>query len=774
MQQQYTPKTTNAITRQMPGVKIECCLFPLRIVMNKTFLTLAFILCAATLQAQSPVTFIQKQDIPVLTANGPLPSPWAGGLNTPQFSTIDLNKDGVQDLFAFDRILKKVFTWLAVQENGTWKYTYKPEYELLFPATLHEWVLLRDFNCDGLKDIFTSDPQGIKVYRQLIGEDGLPAFVEEAESINYESHAGLVNMQMLGADVPAITDMDNDGDLDILLSDFSVGQNLEYYQNMQTERGLSCGELKFINKSKWWGSITECTGCNNYVFGAACRVAGPMHSGHDGTSLLLLDMDADGDKDLLSGGVACNELLLMENKGTVQEARMESMELVFPANTRQASFHKFPAAYYEDVTFDGVPDLLVAPSTGHTNGDAISKNSVWLYRNKGVTDKPLFEFVQEDFLQEQMLDMGEGAYPAFADLDGDGDLDMLIGNNGSMYNLDFKASVSYFQNTGTTTAPEFTWVTDDYLNLKSQNLLAVKPAFADLNGDAVTDLILTYRLKQAGTNRVSYLPNTAAKGAAMVFDRSQEQSIKPLADGDSPAFSDADNDGDQDFLVGRANGDLQLYLNKGSITVPDYVLSIANLGGISADFAKGNLYPAVADIDGDDAPDLLTTDNSGELKVYTNFLDKLNATLKPTTYLLVNELAATEQATRFGKELSVTPVVFGEKGRLRLFIGSLGGGLVMLEQSSGNSKQPAENPLSINVLVYPNPAFRESDAGVQVNASEPVTLVMFDALGRQVYSSSTGFRHQYRLDVSRFQAGMYFLRATARNGNVKTTKLVLL
>ena len=39
---------------------------------------------------------------------------WAGGLNTPQFSNIDLNADGQADLFAFDRESRRVYTFLNV------------------------------------------------------------------------------------------------------------------------------------------------------------------------------------------------------------------------------------------------------------------------------------------------------------------------------------------------------------------------------------------------------------------------------------------------------------------------------------------------------------------------------------------------------------------------------------------------------------------------------------------------------------------------------------
>jgi len=60
----------------------------------------------------------------------------------------------------FDRAANKLLTFL----NQSNQYVYAPEYEELFPTEVTQWILLRDFNCDGKKDIFTSDPFGIVVF----------------------------------------------------------------------------------------------------------------------------------------------------------------------------------------------------------------------------------------------------------------------------------------------------------------------------------------------------------------------------------------------------------------------------------------------------------------------------------------------------------------------------------------------------------------------------------------------------------------------------------
>src|SRR5690606_460047 len=122
---------------------------------------LCLILLVSPFCIHAQFTYTLDQTIPVrdLQHNN-LRIPWAGGLNAAQFNTMDLNGDGVDDLVLYDRMANKVITFLA-SEN---QYIPAPDYESLFPADLYNWLLLRDFNCDGKKDIFTGDALGMKVY----------------------------------------------------------------------------------------------------------------------------------------------------------------------------------------------------------------------------------------------------------------------------------------------------------------------------------------------------------------------------------------------------------------------------------------------------------------------------------------------------------------------------------------------------------------------------------------------------------------------------------
>src|SRR5690606_32328974 len=97
---------------------------------------------------------IRNYDIPVEVAGELLPNPWAGGLNSCQFSEIDLDLDGVKDLFVFDRVGDRISTYLNKSTApGQIDYRYTREFQDAFPEGLRNWVFMRDFNCDGKEDL---------------------------------------------------------------------------------------------------------------------------------------------------------------------------------------------------------------------------------------------------------------------------------------------------------------------------------------------------------------------------------------------------------------------------------------------------------------------------------------------------------------------------------------------------------------------------------------------------------------------------------------------
>jgi len=106
---------------------------------------------------------------PTVNAGGTnIPYPFMGGADLPQWSKVDLNLDGTEDLVAFDRQGGRWITFIA--ENGTW--VGKPEYASALPA-VKNWALFRDYNCDGKKDLFAYALGGIGVWENTSTTDSL-------------------------------------------------------------------------------------------------------------------------------------------------------------------------------------------------------------------------------------------------------------------------------------------------------------------------------------------------------------------------------------------------------------------------------------------------------------------------------------------------------------------------------------------------------------------------------------------------------------------------
>ncbi len=73
-----------------------------------------------------------------------LKNPWAGGFNSVQFFSLDLDGDKRDDLVVFDRSAQHLKTFVR---NTTGGFTYAPSYQTRFPP-IENWMNLVDYDGD--------------------------------------------------------------------------------------------------------------------------------------------------------------------------------------------------------------------------------------------------------------------------------------------------------------------------------------------------------------------------------------------------------------------------------------------------------------------------------------------------------------------------------------------------------------------------------------------------------------------------------------------------
>lgn len=704
-----------------------------------------------------------------------LPNAFAGGLNACQFSMVRLNDDSRDDLVVFDRTTSKISTFLA-QTDGSFRYD--PTYETAFPAT-YNWLLMVDYDADGKRDLFTAGAAGMRVYRNT-STIGKVSFQLVADPLQVEGFSGRQPLYAGPVDLPAITDLDNDGDLDIIAAEV-FGRNPIYYQNLSRDKNPGQATapadrpgLDFKRNGDCWGNFFI-NDCQDFTFGVNCQTGGRIATptattgqarpAHSGITFTITDTDGDNRKDILVGHVGCLNATRLRNAGTNDEkANFVAFDADFPA-TNPINFPSFPAMFVEDIDGDGKRDLLASTNNGTNDGGLTDfQASNWFYRNTGTTEKPDYQLMQKNFLQDGMIDLGESAAPTLADMDGDGDADMLVGYAGTLTDKGTRAGLWYFENKGTANDAAFDLITTDYLGLaQSLTLTYTQPQLVDMDGNKSPDLVLMGRVGRAVQLRVFY--NQAARGSAAKFNAGDAKTITLPGDfgaGELPTFVDVDRDGIMDVLVGKQIGSVEYLRNTGTNGNPVFTLQNPAFGGFKPDNLTRARSLAVTDLNGDQRPELIVASSDGKLLLYrfpdqpdqpSVLLDSLKSLSYPGTGLLVSV------ADLDGDQLP------------DLMVGSMAGGLQFLKNTSEKVVITATEPdESISPWAYPNP----TDRFVTVRPRHDGQAEIVNLSGQVVRAGIWVRAHnETSLDLGSLDDGTYLIRLISSDKPARVQKVVL-
>lgn len=273
---------------------------------------------------------------------------------------------------------------------------------------------------------------------------------------------GLQNVGQFGT--VALVDIDNDGDFDLFTGQYAAGTS--FFENT--------------------GTATSPT--------FAAPQAGQFGlSGNAGVTdrFTFVDIDNDGDFDNFMGTDAGDDFDYNANTGSATNPAF-AMGQTNPFGLTTIQSYDLGCAL-ADMDNDGDFDMYALERVYGV------KQMVY-FENTGTASAPAFGSKQVSPFGADLSGIAIPHMPNLGDLDGDGDLDLVVGG--------YYGDQFYFENTGTATAPAFGTPQTNPFGLTNVGGHAT-PAFVDMDGDGDLDVMLANR-----AGNIIYYENTTPLSVA--------------------------------------------------------------------------------------------------------------------------------------------------------------------------------------------------------------------------------------------------------------------
>jgi len=503
----------------------------------------------------------------------PYDLPLLGGLNVPRPQMHDIDADGDIDLFIQEETGSVIF----LENTGT---PTEPHYEWRTDRyqglDVGEWYRMLDLDGDGDIDILAEERFSHIRYFRNEGTAQEANFVLVVDTLR---DASGVPMFADRQNIPNLTDIDCDGFVDLFIG--RITGTITRYESIGMDEN-NVPRFKFV--------------MNDFE---DIEIIGELQTRHGANTMEFGDIDGDGDDDLLWGDFFEAGLLFIRNLGSCGLPSLRGEPEPFPGRDPVAT-SGYNAPIMVDVDMDGDLDVLFGVLGGAFNANSTTADNLFYLEQ---TEKNVF--VQRTNRYLRTIDVGSESVVKFADLDADGDQDLLIANKIAPADQNV-STVYYFENIGSESVPHF--------RAKGpMNLLATyhqNPAIADLDADGDLDMLIG-----KWNREIAYFRNEGNATEPNFVEVDPVYISLTRGSNASPTLGDIDDDGDFDLFVGEASGTMNYYRNDGSPQVPNFVLVSDEFDGI--DIGRRS-YPTLVDIDDDGDLDLVIGSELDGLYLFRN------------------------------------------------------------------------------------------------------------------------------------------------------------